>query len=95
MKNEKRLIDCRNCVFCKEVWKDDAYNCLQGLRLPFFGIVETEDCPNYLSVVRCKDCKHWHEGTGRCDQHSHYEQDELNEFDRDYFCAYGERKDDG
>lgn len=45
--------------------------------------------------VRCKDCEHWNERTLRCKQHSHYEQDELNEFDRDYFCAYGERKDNG
>ena len=51
-----------------------------------------KDKTKYAEVVRCKDCKHWHEGTGWCDQHSHYEEDELNEFDREYSCAYGERK---
>ena len=52
------------------------------------------DCPldDVASVVRCKDCKHWHEGTGWCDQHSYFDEDEWNMFDKDDFCSYGERK---
>ena len=46
------MADCRNCVFCKEIWKDDAYNCLQNLRLPFFNIVEVNECTKYLSALK-------------------------------------------
>lgn len=56
------------------------------------------------SVVRCKDCMHWHENIGWCDKHSHFilrdgsfchpwESTEWKMFDADYFCADGERRD--
>ena len=56
-----------------------------------------------VKVVRCKDCKHWHEETGWCDVHSHFvdrlgdfcypeESGDWKEFDGDYFCNDGERK---
>ena len=47
---------------------------------------------NSVKVVRCKDCKHWHEGTAWCDKHSHFDEDEWNMFDADDFCSYGERR---
>lgn len=45
-----------------------------------------------VGIVRCKDCKHWSEGTGWCDQHSCFDEDEWNMFNADDFCSYGERK---
>ena len=57
--------------------------------------------------VRCKDCKHWHEGTGWCNHHSHFvdsdgeachphESSQWKMLDADDFCSYGERRtDDG
>ena len=71
------------------------------------------DCPYYLpaadvvEVVRCKDCKHWHEEEGWCDKHSHFikygtygeefchpwESASWKMFDADYWCADGERRD--
>lgn len=54
-----------------------------------------KDRSKYIEVVRCKDCKYWHEGTGWCDQHSYFEEDEWKMFDEDDFCSYGERKYDG
>lgn len=55
-------------------------------------------------VVRCKDCKHWHEETSWCTKHSHFvgfdgmachpsQSLEWKMFDADDFCSYGERKD--
>ena len=56
------------------------------------------------AVVRCKDCKHWHEETGWCNKHSHFvdrlgdfcypeESGDWKDFEADYFCKDGERKD--
>lgn len=58
----------------------------------------------YEEVVRCKECKHWHEETGWCDKHSHFvdrlgdfcypeESGDWKMFDADYFCKDGERRD--
>ena len=59
-----------------------------------------------LEVVRCKDCKHWHEETNWCTKHSHFvgrdgmachpsQSSEWKMFNADDFCSYGERKSDG
>jgi hypothetical protein len=59
---------------------------------------------NYVDVVRCKDCKHWHEETGWCYHHSHFvdsdgaachpwESNDWKMLNADDFCSYGERKD--
>jgi hypothetical protein len=56
-------------------------------------------------VVRCKDCKHWHEETSWCTKHSHFvgfdgmachpsQSSEWKMFDADDFCSYGERRTD-
>ena len=83
------------------------------LRVPIFPhelVDPTEAVADYLldndvvPVVRCKDCKHWHEETGWCVHHSHFigsegepchpwESNDWKMFDADYFCKYGERKD--
>ena len=103
MTNEKRLIDANRLWMY--AWNELQKANKRHEGEPDFkawssGVAEVivalaKDMPTVdaVEVVRCKDCKHWHEGTGRCDQHSHYEQDEFNEFDRDYFCACGERRD--
>ena len=55
-----------------------------------------------VEVVRCKDCKHWHEETGWCNQHSHFigangeachpwESTDWKTLNEDDFCSYGER----
>lgn len=50
-----------------------------------------------IILVRCKDCKHWDEETGFCDEHSHFFNDGMcwDAFDEDDFCSYGERRLDG
>ena len=58
-----------------------------------------------VEVVRCKDCKHWHEKTGWCNQHSHFwdargcfchpwESRDWKMFNADDYCSYGERRAD-
>ena len=51
----------------------------------------------YEEVVRCKDCKQWHEETGFCAKNSRFdvEKMEWDMFKEDDFCSYGERKDNG
>lgn len=57
-----------------------------------------------VPVVRCADCKHWHEETGYCDNHSYFigidgmscspaESPSWTTWDEDDFCSDGERKD--
>ena len=43
-----------------------------------------------LDLVRCGECKYWHEGKwyNTCDKHIGYR------FEDDYFCKYGERRAD-
>lgn len=59
-----------------------------------------------VEVVRCKDCKHWHEETGWCAEHSSFidadgafchpwESANWKMFDANDYCSYGKRKDDG
>lgn len=56
-----------------------------------------------VEVVRCKDCQHWHEETGWCNQHSHFigadgeachpwESANWKMFEPDDFCSYGEKR---
>ena len=48
-----------------------------------------------VTVVRCRDCKHWDSETWFCDNHSTFGHHglEWNMFSEDDFCSYGERKD--
>lgn len=56
-----------------------------------------------VPVVRCKDCKHWHDETGWCYHHSHFigadgeachpwESSEWKMLNAEDFCSYGERR---
>ena len=69
-------------------------------------IQRIKDAPTVdaVEVVRCKDCKHWHEETGWCDHHSNFidekceachpwESNDWKMFNENDFCSDGERKD--
>ena len=49
------------------------------------------------AVVRCKDCRHWNEETGFCNNNSKFYHDGLDwdMFNDDDFCSLGERRIDG
>ena len=82
MENKKRLIDANSLI--KEAYADGAY-----------GYVDAEqiaDAPTIdaVEVVRCRECKWWHEddGVGYCDN-----PDGLDNYAKpDEFCSYGERR---
>ena len=72
----------------------------------FVSVLKNAPTVDAVEVVRCRDCKHWHEETGWCNQHSHFvdiegeachpwESSEWNMFDESDFCSYGERRNDG
>ena len=81
------------------------------LRMGFFpamvkAAIRRTPTVDAVEVVRCRDCKHWHEETGWCDQHSHFvksdgeachpwERSEWKRMDEDDSCSYGERRADG
>ena len=90
-------------VFEQIKWERDcAMQQLKDHGIPFGGIA-----PDVVEVVRCKDCKHWHEETGWCYHHSHFitpdgeachpwESANWKMLDENDFCSYGERRtDDG
>lgn len=41
-----------------------------------------------IKIVRCKECKHWHEGEwyNTCDKNIGHR------YEADFFCAYGEKR---
>ena len=70
------------------------------------SILDNAPGADAVEVVRCKDCKHWHEETGWCNHHSHFigdkgeachpwESNDWKMLNHDDFCSYGERKDNG
>lgn len=65
---------------CRACWVDDAM-CL----------IDDSTTVDAVPVVRCRDCKWWHEDddVGHCDN-----PDGLDNYAKpDDFCSYGERKD--
>lgn len=55
-----------------------------------------QGCDNYLELVRCKDCRFSiiaEDGRTLCDMHDPYDVNPRG--DKNYFCADGERKDNG
>lgn len=52
--------------------------------------IEHEPTADVVEVVRCKDCKHWSKEFEAC-----YIHDFCEIFQSDYYCASGERKEDG
>ena len=56
-----------------------------------------------VPVIRCKNCKHWHEETAWCNKHSHFidceggfchpwESGTWKMFDENDYCSDGERR---
>ena len=108
MATEKRLIDANELLRIYKKWipqlilpqdqkdKEAIETCIK--------VLEDQTTVDAVEVVRCKDCKHWHEETGWCNQHSHFigakgeacnpwESNDWKTFDEEDFCSYGERKD--
>lgn len=50
-----------------------------------------------VEVVRCKDCIYWDSETGWCNNHSAFDDNDMdwNTYNDDDFCSCGERRTDG
>lgn len=116
MANKMRLIDAnalkkRMLSYYECVNEHTSKSTYTGETLMDYEVADMiEDCidnaptVDAVEVVRCKDCKHWHEETGWCNQHSHFigekgeachpwESNDWKMLNEDDFCSYGERKD--
>ena len=90
---------CKDCVHFDHCINIPSYPVTNNT----IGCDDWQSKDKYVPVVRCKDCKHWHEGIDWCDHHSHftdsdgafchpYESSDWKMFDADYFCADGENR---
>lgn len=79
----KDLSDGRG--LCRVIMEDDFKKAIK--KMPKGIIVDA------VSVVRCRDCKHWHKDTVFCEYMSYGEASERVNWYADDFCSYGERKD--
>ena len=80
--SEKRLIDANALI--KEANSDGAYGYVDAKQIADAPTVDA------VEVVRCRECKWWHEDddVGYCDN-----PDGLDNYAKpDEFCSYGERK---
>ena len=105
MAKEQRIIDANALVENSDVFimHTKEYGSIEVIPVEQVGDAPTVEA---VEVVRCKDCKHWHEETGWCTQHSHFigrdsmachpsQSSEWKMFNADDFCSCGERKDNG
>lgn len=85
----------KNCEVCDiKSWDNDGYVC------PFSGVMTLNigrqgSCP-LGEIIRCKDCKHWREGTTYTYCDKLFRMGVLDIYDYmttdDDFCSYAERK---
>lgn len=95
-----RLIDADRLIKMTTHWK--PYMDMDNVR----SAIEHMPTIDAVPVVRCGECKHYHEETGWCDELSYFqtpngepcspaESMDWKMFERDDFCSYGEWKDGG
>ena len=104
MASEKRLISLDDVLQKLLIDAAESRGIIRSLILDVVDYLKKQPVIDAVEVVRCKDCKHWHEETGWCYHHSHFidtkgdacppwESSDWKMFDAEYFCADGERKD--
>ena len=115
--NKKRLIDANALLLKLKKSHDLFIDAWEGFsNLPEDDKASVDEISNCIAdvfnaptvdaveVVRCLECKHWHEETGFCEKHSYFvdcdgvccspaDSPNWTMFDPDDFCSYGERKD--
>ena len=99
---EKRLIYAYDLINALE----DTPVRIAAEKAKMFRLIEEAPTVDAVEVVRCNDCRHWHEETGWCYHHSHFieadgeachpwESNDWKMLDKDDFWSYGERRIDG
>ena len=92
-----RLIDLDSLISNLE--KMESYNCSPMYRRGYDDCISTikrQTIVDAVEVVRCKDCRHWDEETGWCNQNSAFDDHDMdwNIYNDCDFCSYGERRTD-
>ena len=68
------------------------------------GLIQKQPTADVAEVVKCRDCKYWHQKTGYCLKHSYFKDSDgmscspadsrdFTFFNEDDFCSYGKMKD--
>ena len=103
MANEKRLIDANRAM---EIVRNQGIAHPNAYHLTNYAMLILREAPTVdaVEVVRCEKCKHavWDEETKlwKCVESAEYDEESGEWFGfceyhyGDYFCSYGERKDD-
>ena len=86
MATEKRLIDA-NSLFPGKIFAVNIKNPMESVE-DLMNRINNAPTVDAVPVVRCKDCKFYHD-KGYCTKTTG-----LTRIKPDYFCSYGERKDD-
>ena len=91
---EKRLIDANEIeeLFYKQI----EYGATDP-KNAFDDALQDAPTVDAVEVVRCKDCIHWDSETGWCNNHSAFDDNDMdwNIYNDDDFCSTGERRTDG
>ena len=101
--NEKRLVDANKLIDFIDVGHLRQPGELCWSELDVANLLLNAPTINAAEVVRCRECKSWHEETGFCEIHSYFvdadgvccspaDSPNWTMFDPDDFCSYGERK---
>ena len=101
-KNDKRLIDAN--AFLKDILTAGIGKTIIEYSESDIGyMIRKRPTVDAVPVVRCWECKSWHEETGFCEKHSYFvdgdgvccspaDSPNWTMFDPDDFCSYGEQK---
>ena len=87
-------IECIDISDCTDI--DDIFTEIEKT-------IDEQPTAEVAEVVRCRDCKYWHQKTGYCLKHSYFKDSDgmscspadspdFTFFNEDDFCSYGARK---
>ena len=95
---------CKECLYY-EVCKDYLVKCAEHGEAERINnpCTKFKNKADFVEVVRCKDCKHWHKKVFDPIIEHHIGECHCSQWENDYFwyetnennfCSYGERKND-
>ena len=88
-----RLIDADALIENLELLAKHEESFKQSVILGVVHTIKAQNAVDAVKIVRCKDCKYWHEDTVSCGYISYGEAPERVNWYANDFCSYGERKD--
>ena len=92
--NELLLVDMHEDGYF--VWKSDWWEGEKDIALiDFFPVSDAQKPSTQPEIIRCKDCKYWHNGSCEYPEHVVYCQDYMVgdiETEAEHFCGYAERR---